>query len=256
MVQDLKKEIGDEEVIVDGFPGYRVKCGNTNCIFEFVTYKYKGKAKKEEPKEQLQGETVLLDVPNNEMPPHPPSVHRSQSMPPNPYIIPYHYITPQSFDEQLMMSPPQQPNYAPEFGYLPPTQEYNHPHHHHRRPMFRRSHTMSGPHPELQESVFSPPGEHTPNNEDRSMFQVDNRRVHGGDGFEKEQSRVQDFGTRSRGFPRGMGGVTRGVYSRGGQGEAHSRSVRHRSSSSSGIMSPPFDPLTEEDPPSRSESFD
>ena len=91
------------------------------------------------------------------------------------------------------------------------------------------------------------------------MFQGDNPRVHDGDGFEKEQSRVQDFGisgTRSRGFPRGMGGVMRGVYPRGGHGEAHSRSVRHRSSSSSGIMSPPFDPVTEEDPPSRSESFD
>ena len=44
---DLKKELGKEaHIVVNEYNGIRVECGSTSCIFEFVTYKYKGKVKK------------------------------------------------------------------------------------------------------------------------------------------------------------------------------------------------------------------
>ena len=120
---------------------------------------------------------------------------------------------------------------------------------------------MSGPFPEYPDSgVFLPPGEHTPNNnrlyiiDKSSVGEIDNRQVYGGVGVGNSQRETQVLETRSKAYPRGMEGK-RGVFSQGGQQEAQSRSVRHRSSSSSGIMSPPIEPVTEEDTPSGSGSF-
>ena len=117
---------------------------------------------------------------------------------------------------------------------------------------------MSGPYPEYPDSgVFSPPGEHTPNNDrafvidKRSMVGIDNRRAYGEVGVGNSQQEAIS-GTTSRGYARGMGGIRRGAISREGQREGQNYNVRHRSSSSSGIMSPPIAPVTEEDPPSES----
>ena len=75
VVRDLKSELGDEaEVPVEGFSGIRVECGDTECIFEFVTYKYNGEKRKEE--------VVIEQPPNNDVPTSPPSnIERSQSLP-------------------------------------------------------------------------------------------------------------------------------------------------------------------------------
>ncbi|CAI8054891.1 hypothetical protein GBAR_LOCUS29945 [Geodia barretti] len=75
VVKDLKSELGDEaEVPVEGFSGIRVECGDTECIFEFVTYKYNGEKRKE---------VVFKPPPSNEVPTQAPTnIVRSQSMPP------------------------------------------------------------------------------------------------------------------------------------------------------------------------------
>ena len=77
VVKDLRSELGDEaEVPVEGFSGIRVECGDTECIFEFVTYKYNGERRKE---------VVHKLPPSNEVPtPAPSNIERSQSMPPLP----------------------------------------------------------------------------------------------------------------------------------------------------------------------------
>ena len=61
--------------MVEGYSGIRVNCGNTECVFEFVTYKYNGTIKKEE--------VMPAAPPNNDAAPPPSSgLARSQSMPP------------------------------------------------------------------------------------------------------------------------------------------------------------------------------
>ena len=43
VAKDLSEQLGDEaNVMIDKFSGIRVKCGDTECVFEFVAYKYKG----------------------------------------------------------------------------------------------------------------------------------------------------------------------------------------------------------------------
>ena len=76
VVKDLKTELGEAaEVPVEGFSGIRVECGDTECIFEFVTYKYNGEKRKEE-------EEVIEQLPNNDVPTSPPSnIERSLSLP-------------------------------------------------------------------------------------------------------------------------------------------------------------------------------
>ena len=84
VLKDLKEEIGEDEIVVDGFPGIKVQCGKTSCIFEFITYKYKGKVKKEEAgtnRDQLESEQPM---PDNDL--QRKQVSRSQSVP-TPYQI-------------------------------------------------------------------------------------------------------------------------------------------------------------------------
>ena len=82
----LRAEVGPDFREVDGSTGITVKCGDTNCIFEFVTYKYIGEAQEEESD---QPQTVTLaellqnsnDEPHTDNDQHPMHVNRSQSMP-------------------------------------------------------------------------------------------------------------------------------------------------------------------------------
>ena len=245
VLNDLKEQIGNEEVNVNGFPGIRVKCGDTLCIFEFVTYKYKGKRNKEED-DKVTGVIEEPSQPDNEA--HPEAIERSQSMPP------YSYMAQQSYDPSY-----QQHYHAQSWGYPtqhPPYPIVGGPPSHNIvgpsriRPGLMRSHTIAGPTPEFSDSnrsVFSPPGLDVRNNENqfyRKEVQFENKNGRGLDGG------LMGRGARGRSWRRGP--------SRGGIGGIEGRNgiPRERHSSSSGIMSPPFDPLSEEDTSSRSNSFE
>ena len=133
VLKDLKEEIGEDEIVIDGFPGIRVQCGETSCIFEFITYKYKGKVKKEEAgtnRDQLEFEQSM---PDNDL--QQKQVSRSQSMPAPSLGTPYQ-ITPYSSDPHT-----QPQHYDPQ--YPTEMQMHGRRQHHH----FMRSNTYSGPMP-------------------------------------------------------------------------------------------------------------
>ena len=43
VIPALKEEVGTDFQTVDGCHGITVQCGDTSCVFEFITYKYVGK---------------------------------------------------------------------------------------------------------------------------------------------------------------------------------------------------------------------
>ena len=245
-----------------------MKCGDTNCIFEFVTYKYKGKAKQEEDG----GAPMIVSeqpVPNNDIHVQSKHVTRCYSMPPQHYGVQHSYA---AFPQQQFqfMYPPHSPHPA-ELGYQPSPQDTHMYGHSRPLPVFRRSNTHSGLFPEYPDSlqsVFSPPGVDMPNNDrqlsgsDGNEVQTDSRSGHGvairgGRGLQMEtwsENKKNDPGIRSRGRLRGSGMTGRGLAPRGGQGDTQASS-RHRSGSS-GFMSPHFESMSEEDPSSQSGSID
>ena len=223
---------------VNGFPGIRVKCGDTLCIFEFITYKYKGKRNKEED-DKVAG--VVDDEPpqpDNEA--HPGAIVRSQSMPPYPYNAQQLYdpFYQQHYDAQSWGYPTPYP-----MGSGPSSNSIVGPSR--SRPELMRSNTIAGPTPKFPDnnrSDFSPPGLDVRNNENRI--------------YRKE---VQFENTNGHGVGGAMGRGGRGHFwrdnrSRGGIGGIEGRGgiPRERHSSSSGIMSP----LSEEDTSSRISSFE
>ena len=131
--------------MVEGYSGIRVNCGNTECVFEFVTYKYNGTIKKEE--------VMPAAPPNNDAaPPTSSGLTRSQSMPPTVAEQLGHQVL------QLLISNQQS---APVMMYP-----------------LTRSHTTDGSFPSRSGSVAS---DVFPNNNAASLTQqLDNRR--GSDG--------------------------------------------------------------------------
>ena len=85
MLPMLRAEAGPDFREVDGFTGVTVKCGDTNCVFEFVTYKYIGDVEEEPP----QPKTVTLaehvgthsDPTDSDQQPVFIELDRSQSLP-------------------------------------------------------------------------------------------------------------------------------------------------------------------------------
>ena len=88
----LKEEVGTDFQIVDGCHGITVQCGDTSCVFEFITYKYIGKTEKHQPP-QLRTLADILEeegeFPNDDFssPPMIRDLRRSKSSPePNEYV--------------------------------------------------------------------------------------------------------------------------------------------------------------------------
>ena len=85
MLPMLRAEAAPDFREVDGFTGVTVKCGDTNCVFEFVTYKYIGDVEEEPP----QPKTVTLaehlgthsDPTDSDQQPGFIEMDRSQSLP-------------------------------------------------------------------------------------------------------------------------------------------------------------------------------
>ena len=75
----LLAEVGSDFREVDGCMGITVKCGDTNCVFEFIAYKYIGPVPERE-----ENKTVTLadddDPPDNDHSEQPQFIGRSQSM--------------------------------------------------------------------------------------------------------------------------------------------------------------------------------
>ena len=95
----LEDEIGTDIREVDGCSGITVKCGDTECVFEFIAYKYIGETtQEEEPKidnEHNRGQPILIGPADNtresrrsendldtSMPLSPPMVVNHHNMPP------------------------------------------------------------------------------------------------------------------------------------------------------------------------------
>jgi hypothetical protein len=218
VVKDLKTELGEAaEVPVEGFSGIRVECGDTECIFEFVTYKYNGEKKKE---------VVFKPPPNNEVPAQAPTnIERSQSMPP--------------------LSGPQ---LAEAFGQLFQSlssvmRQQGSP-----TPVLARSNTLPA---QLRSSYVAPPPPQgiIPNN-DRALLQNRQQRLDNHGGSNGGGNRVLLAG-RGRGLMRESAVIqSHDPGSRGSVSEPREMGrSRRRSSSTSGIMSPlsQFDSVSEED---------
>ena len=216
VAKDLKKELGDEaEIMVSGVPGIRVECGETSCIFEFITYKYKGQVKEEENQPHVV-------APNNETVAQPPtsSMMRSNSLP-IPAPFPWLYFVSQQDYTSFLASMSGIPQQGP-------------------APAFRRSNTMSGPYPEhLQHQ----PGDEVPNNDTEASNiasqepPFDDGHVVEGRGRGRGGSALHQQGTATPGV---LSGQPASLYrARGGGMGSRGRGmdrVRHHSSSS-GLMS-------------------
>lgn len=235
MAKDLKKELRDEaEIMVSGVPGIRVHCGETSCIFEFITYKYKGQVK-----EENLPQVVREDPPKNEASAHPPpsSMMRSNSVPVPHFSVPFPWPY---FGSQQ--------DYATFIASMSQGIPHQDPTH-----TFRRSNTMGGPYPEHHQ--HQQPGEELlhhqqygndgPNNDTAAFLQksqFDASRGAESQGRGRGRSAIPHQGTAIPGAFSGAfsgvqvprsGGVGRG---RGGNGQGDVDRMRRRSSSS-GFMS-------------------
>lgn len=79
VLPQLRAEVEPDFREIDGATGITVKCGDTNCVFEFITYKYIGEVEKE-PKTTTQG-TNNEPLSNASDVPLQAAVHHPQSMP-------------------------------------------------------------------------------------------------------------------------------------------------------------------------------
>ena len=85
MLPMLRAEAAPDFREVDGFTGVTVKCGDTNCVFEFVTYKYIGDVEEEPPQPKTVTLAELLgthsDPTDSDQQPVFIEMDRSQSLP-------------------------------------------------------------------------------------------------------------------------------------------------------------------------------
>ena len=211
VAKDLTKELGEEaQIQVGGIPGIQVKCGDTSCVFEFITYKYEGKVKEDEQKEQLQ--------PNNNA-----AAPRATNKMVHSHSLPSQQIG------------------TPNQSYIGPQQHLLQDDTRHPPQVHRRS-SMSGPYPDYPEVLHSP-GNNLPDN-DRQFIQYQDRPVQHYDpnrgGLTRGRAMLGEEITPAP--------VVR--FSRGSSGDQGDVGRMRRRSSSSGVWSPPgIDPVSEEEEP-------
>ena len=201
--------------MIDGFSGIRVNCGDTECVFEFVAYKYKGTSRDDDDNDESSNGDPIPPPPHG-------NLTRSQSMPPLANIA---ELLGQHMLNSLMTNP-----------MSPPLQ-----------PQLIRSNTTDGSFPGRSGSIpFSPPGSDVfPNNDVQLLLQQKGIRRASGDG-------VAGVGRgRGRAISREAmlhhSCVTQRGRSVGGLGE---RWGHRQHSSSSGFVSPPsthFESVSEEE---------